>query len=284
MIKKLKSLTFFSLKELRELLISRLKRTKSELTYSRVLIHRLLIQGHQISSDRDNLIIENFNGWKLYIRKNSSDSFVFQQIFIDKEYQPVVDFIESKRIKINTIVDCGANIGYSTLYLSRFFPAASIISIEPDSGNMEMVKKNTEANLLKNLIYIEKGVWHKHAWLQLRTDFRDGSNWSRSLHEVSDPTLADTEALSLPEIMQTNNLESIDLLKIDIEGAERYLFQDHNIAREFLSKTKCLAIEIHDEYNIRENIYHILTSAGFEFVESGELTIAYKRDNHFGDS
>ena len=72
--------------------------------------------------------------------------------------------------------------------------------------------------------------------------------------------------------MDKNNLKSITLLKIDIEGAERFIFDD-NVDLSFLSITKVIAIEIHDEFQIREKIYSILKKNNFHLFESGELTI-----------
>ena len=65
-------------------------------------------------------------------------------------------------------------------------------------------------------------------------------------------------------------------MKIDIEGAERFIF-DNNNDLSFLKKTKIIAIEIHDEYNIREEIISILKENQFLLLESGELTIGINK-------
>ena len=63
-----------------------------------------------------------------------------------------------------------------------------------------------------------------------------------------------------------------DILKIDIEGAERFIFDDR-ASQDFLDKTRVLVIEIHDEFNIRSSIYKELRKRGFSIVEQGELTL-----------
>jgi len=60
---------------------------------------------------------------------------------------------------------------------------------------------------------------------------------------------------------------------MDIEGSEKEVFTNPNSDVSFLAITKCIAIEIHDEFDCREAIYEILTKYGFLLFNSGELTI-----------
>ena len=73
--------------------------------------------------------------------------------------------------------------------------------------------------------------------------------------------------------MQEYKFETIDILKIDIEGSEKEVFTGANADVSFLSKTKCIAVEIHDEFDCRDAIYSILTKYNFKYFDSGELTI-----------
>ena len=63
---------------------------------------------------------------------------------------------EYKNIKANKlIVDCGSNIGSTSRYFSELFPKAKIISIEPDTQNFNLAKKNSNSekiSLLKNAV------------------------------------------------------------------------------------------------------------------------------------
>jgi len=66
----------------------------------------------------------------------------------------------------------------------------------------------------------------------------------------------------------------IDILKIDIEGAERFVFANKESAEKFLPLVKFIVLEIHDEYNIRDSTCSLLAKFNFSFFESGEFTIA----------
>ncbi len=73
--------------------------------------------------------------------------------------------------------------------------------------------------------------------------------------------------------MDKNNFHTIDILKIDIEGSEKEVLTSPKADVSYLAKTKCVAIEIHDEFDCRESIYEVLRQYNFEFFNSGELTI-----------
>ena len=77
--------------------------------------------------------------------------------------------------------------------------------------------------------------------------------------------------------MQQLNFETIDVLKIDIEGSEKQLFMDTDAASEFLCKTKYIAIEIHDELDCREQINAVLTTNQFDYFLQDGLTIGVNR-------
>ena len=70
----------------------------------------------------------------------------------------------------------------------------------------------------------------------------------------------------------------VDLLKIDIEGAERFIFEDDALVAAFLGRTRFIVIEIHDEFNVRERICRCLAVNGFEYFDVGELTIGENRN------
>lgn len=76
--------------------------------------------------------------------------------------------------------------------------------------------------------------------------------------------------------MEQNNFDCIDILKMDIEGAEKELFAASDLS--FLKHTKCIAIEIHDEFNCRNSIYQRLADYGFTRFNAGELTIGVNRN------
>lgn len=212
------------------------------------------------------------NGLKIFIRHNTSDEAVFQQVFIRKEYDGVVNLLKINKIEVNNIIDAGANIGMASLVFSSAFPKAEIISIEPDIDNFESLVLNT---IDHNIEPINKAVWNCLTQLEITRNFRDGQAWSIQTKEIINTVSSKTNLINtttFPLIMKYKNWNCIDLLKIDIEGAEQYIFSDE-FDMSYLSCTKCIAIEIHDEFNCRDKIQKILLKHGFVLFEMGELTI-----------
>src|SRR6059058_2841884 len=89
----------------------------------------------------------------VYIRAQSSDEYTFQQIFINKEY----DFPYNGQPQ--TLIDVGANIGLAAVYFANRFPGCQIICLEPEPGNLALLKKNTE--MYPNIKCLQAGLWSK---------------------------------------------------------------------------------------------------------------------------
>jgi hypothetical protein len=105
-------------------------------------------------------------------------------------------------------------------------------------------------------------------------DFRGGGDWAKKTNVASEVT--NLKSINIQTIIETNSLDIIDLLKIDIEGAERYIFESEHSC-SFLNQTRVLALEIHDEFNIREDIYRILKKFSFLILNVGETTFAINK-------
>jgi FkbM family methyltransferase len=248
----------------------------NNLIQSRFLLEKLYQLNSKIKKANNGFIVEDFKGVSSFIRKGTSDSYVFKQVFLDLEYLPLLQLLNNNNIQVNNILDCGANVGYTTTYLKKVYPNSSIYCIEPDKDNLTCIEKNVSLNNLKNVTIINKGIWGKEAFLKITKDFRDGQSWSLSLIEVDHEEDADVKATTITQLIDEYKLTEIDILKIDIEGAERFLFDNEKDAKAFLNITKCIAIEIHDEYDSREMIIKILIENGFKIKHSGELTLGYK--------
>jgi FkbM family methyltransferase len=217
----------------------------------------------------------NFNK-RIKLRKiPSSDLEVFKQVFSLKEYLPVVkaynDNFKNKADYCLNIIDAGSNIGLTALFFMDYFSRSNIICIEPEIENFRVLEYNL--NSIKNgkIVKINGAIWSSNCKIKILSDFRDRLNWSFRVEE-NDSTDA-IEAYSINQLIADNDFELLDILKIDIEGSEKQLFTLPTSNLDFLKITKCIAIEIHDEFNCREEIYNILVEYGFDLHQEGELTI-----------
>ena len=77
--------------------------------------------------------------YPLYCRPRTTDVQVFSQIFVGREYRCLDDIRHAE-----FIVDCGANVGYSSAYFMSAYEDAHVIAIEPDPGNFDALVRNLQ--------------------------------------------------------------------------------------------------------------------------------------------
>lgn len=230
--------------------------------------------GYLVSGSASLFEITEKSGAKFILRRGSSDLMVFKQIFIDEEFKNVVSLIKHYDIKINRILDAGANIGLTSIYLKKYFPLAEVICVEPDNSNQRQLLINLNLNKIKNFKIVKGGVWSHNGWMDIDYSFRDGMEWSRSLMPAEQGEGA-IPVYTIKDLLKRHNWEYIDLLKIDIEGAEKEVFGNVEDL-SFLSRTKVVTIEVHDAFKMGGKIMEALQQFDFKIFFSGELMIGIK--------
>ena len=217
------------------------------------------------------------NGFKqsFYLKRNSSDSQVFEQIIEKNEYIPIIEIFKEKKIIPTRMIDAGANIGLTCLYFKSYFPDLLITALEPSEDTFSRLEKNIVNNKLSGVNYLKKGLWSSITRLKADSSFRDGQDWSFRLIEAKSNEEALFETTTIEELINDFNIETIDFLKIDIEGGEEELFGDFSQIN-WLEKVRVIALEIHDEFDCREHIESNLEKL-FTLSHSGDLTIGINK-------
>lgn len=200
-------------------------------------------------------------GQVFQLRKNFSDKYTFTQVFLDDQYGLQLPF------EPRTIIDGGANIGLSSAYFAHRYPEASIVAIEPSSGNFQMLLKNTDS--LKKVKGLNKGIWNRDALLSI-TNTADHDN-AFMVTEASEAAQNTFPAVSIGSIMRENGWESIDILKLDIEGSEKEVFTSGY--EEWLPKTRAIIIELHD--HMRKGA----SRAVFQAIAQYPFSVSMKHEN-----
>jgi FkbM family methyltransferase len=168
------------------------------------------------------------------IRKNPSDYATFREVLVCEDYKLPEGFVPA------TVVDAGANIGLTSVFLANRFPEAKIVSVEPDAENFSLLCKNTKS--YPHVKSLRAGLWPKTCFLEL-VDTGEGPN-SYQVKESKANAVQSFEAVSPRKIMDVGGWQSIDLLKVDIEGAELELFSSE--VESWLPHTRMLFVETHD--------------------------------------
>jgi len=197
----------------------------------------------------------------------SSDLEVFYQVFILEEYKSLRDLKN-----VHLVIDAGANVGLSSAYFLTCFPQATVVSIEPDRANCEACRSNLRAYDVQEgrSVVIEGAVWSHCANLSLSSNFADGREWARQVVEQTQGETEVVQAWDMESILERQGGRPVDLLKIDIEGAELAVFGD--TARLWLDEVRNICIELHGP-ECRGTFLKSLQDFRYDLSRAGELTI-----------
>lgn len=171
----------------------------------------------------------------LIVRFNTSDAAVIRQVFIEKQYG-----IDYGTIQPKFIIDGGANVGYTSVFFAKQFPTAKIFAIEPENTNFRTLQKNVSRYPL--IHPLKKGLWNKTT--KLAVNDSGLGEWAFTTTEAQSGGDNVVEAITIDDVLKMSGYAEIDILKLDIEGAEKELFSGN--CDSWLSKVNILIIELHD--------------------------------------
>lgn len=193
------------------------------------------------------------------IRKGTTDLPIFQQIFLSRSYDIVINYPPQ------LIIDGGANIGLSAIFFGSRYPDAKVIAIEPEASNFQLLVENTSR--YKNVECKLGAIWSTKTNLTVIDSNQGHSGFITAKRENSGSTVT---TFTIDEIA---NGRSIDILKIDIEGSEKELFSENY--QSWLPMVKCLIIEIHDTTNpgASKSVLTAVSQYDFNLLVGGENLI-----------
>jgi len=147
------------------------------------------------------------------------------------------------------ILDCGANIGMSVVYFKRLYPDSIVIAFEPDPLLFSILSNNISNFAFDNVELQQVAVWVNDEGVKFSCE---GGHSGR----ISYPD--DDDIVLVPSIRLKNFLESVDsvdMLKMDIEGAEADVLLD---CGQMLKKCEYVFVEYHSHKDKKQELHHIL--------------------------
>ncbi len=166
-----------------------------------------------------------------YIREDyDTDLIVVREIWEENVYEVG----EGNFGEGSVVVDLGANIGTFSVYAAHM--GSKVYAVEPQPDNYNALVNNINLNNMNDFIIpIDFGI-SDYKGIAVITDEGGGSTIK---DENKDGTTI--EVMPLDEFFDLYNLESVDVLKIDIEGAETEVIL--GASRETLNKCKYITME-----------------------------------------
>jgi FkbM family methyltransferase len=205
-------------------------------------------------------------GHPLFIRPRSTDILVFNQIFMDKEY-------DDNRLPQDAsyILDCGANAGYSPIFFAQKYPGATVIAVEPDQDNFEIMQKNI--GHYTSIFPIASAIWNTSTYLKVYNP--RNRSWGIQVKPAKSGDTGALRATSVPAIMKQHAIPRWDIVKMDIEGAEHHVFANN---LSWLDKIRCLVVEPHERYapGCTQRIIDAMDARGFTSGQLGENLLFFK--------
>lgn len=160
------------------------------------------------------------------------------------------------------VLDCGANVGLASLAIKRQYPAARVTAFEADGAICEVLRRNLARNGAGDVEVVCRAVWSADGEVSFR---REGSD-SGAIEPAGESGI---DVVSVPATRLRHWLqEPVDLLKLDIEGAELEVLQDCESA---LRTVATIAMEVHEFDPARRLLpacLELLTRAGFAYALS----------------
>jgi FkbM family methyltransferase len=186
----------------------------------------------------------------VWLRPGTTDQNIFDQVLGPEGMIPVGDGAA------RFIIDAGAHIGLASVLFASRFPSARIVAIEPQADNFAMLERNTAR--FPGICPIRAGLWWHGATLKIQNPGE--KSWGFRLAEGDG---GDVAAVTVGNLMQRFAFDRIDILKLDVEGAEKEVLEH---AAGWIDRVDTMIVELHDRVRVgcTEALEQAIAGRGFE--------------------
>ena len=184
----------------------------------------------------------------------------------------------SKNAKI--IVDIGANVGYYSLIASKNVQRnkGRIYAFEPVSKTFSRLSENILLNKIDCISHYQKAVSNENSSIKINVG--NDQNWGMSSINFHEHLSSETEIIScetLDNFCKSANIAQVDLIKIDVEGAEYNVLK--GMQKTIEDHKPEVLIEVLDQHLNKQNVssndvFNFFWERGYRsyrIVENGEL-------------
>lgn len=179
------------------------------------------------------------NGLVFKLRSKTNDRVIFNQIWLTKTYTPK-DF---KIKKDNIVLDIGAHIGLFSILAAKSASNGKVYAFEPAEENFKLLLENTNLNRLNNIELIKKAVAGESGVREFALSKDDPAGHAIPYEETNRQKI-NVQSTSLNDFLKEKDINKVDFLKMDCEGAEYEIF--YSCSDETLDKIDKISMEYHN--------------------------------------
>jgi FkbM family methyltransferase len=217
---------------------------------------------------------------KVWLRAGTTDIHNFEQIFLRSELDQR-RFPQSRALqdyartapRPKLVIDGGAYIGLSSIWLARDYPDATILAVEPDPSNAAMARRNAAA--WPNIEVVEAGLWDQPTTLSLRRPQGIEPWRARVTDEPGEG--AGVPTVTINQLMERSGASELLVVKLIIEGAERAVFRSN---LEWLDKTHHVVFMPTDWETPGKGgggrAFAALAAQSFDWIVDGQCVYCYR--------
>jgi FkbM family methyltransferase len=195
----------------------------------------------------------------------STIAFLYREIFARQNY------LFRANSESPVVFDCGANLGMATLYFKWLYPKARIQSFEPDPNTFHLLEKNVTDNQLTDVTTHNCALWDANGSVEFFVD----PSVPGSLLMSTDKSRIKGLTIQVPSRRLSEFIHGpIDLLKLDVEGAEHRVLYDL-VSSGKIESVRQMVIEYHHHIGSQRSrladFLQQLEQSGFDYQINGSL-------------
>jgi FkbM family methyltransferase len=207
----------------------------------------------------------------IWLREAGSDEDTFKEIVQKRVYDDLLGLHDCKYV-----MDLGANVGVATRLFASAYPAAKIFAVEPDAENLTVLNRNVSALARAARCNVcRAAVWDRDGTLSLTPPPRGIEyNAIRATEGDGGPGANVVDGFSMDSLVRRSGFPQIDLLKVDVEGAESRMFQGN---LHWLDRVGMIAIEFHGDSRHESGFDAAMKAHKFIVADSNPHTVVAHR-------
>jgi FkbM family methyltransferase len=223
-----------------------------------------------IGRPRELTVVPQSTDYPVRLRLGTSDFCAYKDVLVsgEKQYDPVAsDFIP------RVIVDAGAHIGMASIGFALRYPGATIIAVEPEPKNFAALLRNVAS--YKNIVPVKAALWKQDGQVCLGAS----DVHPKGAFQIMEHGQIQVRAITVRTLMRDFRVPSIDLFKLDIEGAEKEVFE----TCDWIESVRIIAIELHDRVKPGCRTAVRAAAKNFLFEDRGDVTFCFSEVRQFTD-